>query len=228
MKFMRGKYKRICLALLVAAAAILPLSAHEYFPSLTLSYGPMFESKWWTGADISASIFFEKDSGAKELVTTTPELDRLKAEMDARTVVRQPMLVPYILTVNAQERTFLSDHLGEVEAIGFDAEEFGGTSFKISAVPLDLQDIDLGAFFADLFTEVGSLRGIRLSELLRDRIAMTACKHAVKGGMLLTDSEKEKLFSMLHGDLGLKCPHGRPVCIRLTKTEIEKMFKRIV
>lgn len=154
--------------------------------------------------------------------------DRLKAEMDARTVVRQPMLVPYILTVNAQERTFLSDHLGEIEAIGFDAEEFGGTSFKISAVPLDLQDIDLGAFFADLFAEVGSLRGIRLSELLRDRIAMTACKHAVKGGMLLTDSEKEKLFSMLHGDLGLKCPHGRPVCIRLTKTEIEKMFKRIV
>ena len=86
----------------------------------------------------------------------------------------------------------------------------------------DLRDI------ADLFAEVGSLRGIRLSELLRDKIAMTACKHAVKGGMLLTDSEKEKLFSMLHGDLGLKCPHGRPVCIRLTKTEIEKMFKRIV
>lgn len=84
MKFMRGKYKRICLALLVASAAILPLSAHEYFPSLTLSYGPMFESKWWTGADISASIFFEKDSGAKKLVTTTPELDRLKAEKAAR------------------------------------------------------------------------------------------------------------------------------------------------
>ena len=81
---MRGKYKRICLALLAAAAAILPLSAHEYFPSLTLSYGPMFESKWWTGADISASIFFEKDSGAKEIITTTSELDRLKAEKAAR------------------------------------------------------------------------------------------------------------------------------------------------
>lgn len=81
---MRGKYKRICLALLAAAAAILPLPAHEYFPSLTLSYGPMFESKWWTGADISASIFFEKDSGAKELDTTTPELERLKAEKEAR------------------------------------------------------------------------------------------------------------------------------------------------
>ena len=154
--------------------------------------------------------------------------DRLKAEMDARQVMRQPMLVPYILTANAEEHAFLSEHLSEVEAIGFDIEEFGACSFKISTVPLDLRDIDLGTFFADLFAEVGSLRGIRLSDLLRDKIAMTACKHAVKGGMLLTDSEKEKLFAMLHGDMGLKCPHGRPVCVRLTKTEVEKMFKRIV
>ena len=154
--------------------------------------------------------------------------DRLKAEMDARNVMRQPMLVPYILTANAEEHAFLSEHLSEVESIGFDIEEFGGGSFKISTVPLDLRDIDIGAFFADLLAEVGSLRGIRLSDLLRDKIAMTACKHAVKGGMLLTDAEKEKLFSMLHGDMGLKCPHGRPVCVRLTKTEVEKMFKRIV
>ena len=64
--------------------------------------------------------------------------------------------------------------------------------------------------------------------MLRDKIAMTACKHAIKGGMALTDSEKEKLFAMLRGDMGLKCPHGRPVAVKLTKYEIEKMFKRIV
>ena len=91
-----------------------------------------------------------------------------------------------------------------------------------------MQEIDLKGFFDDLLGEVGSLKGIRLTQLLRDKIAMTACKHAVKGGMMLTDSEKEKLFEMLHGDMGLKCPHGRPVAVRLTKYEIEKMFKRIV
>ena len=154
--------------------------------------------------------------------------DRLKAEMDERKVMRQPMLVPYILTVNAEEFAFLSEHREAIEAIGFEIEEFGGTNFKVTAVPFDLRDMDLEAFFSELSAEVGSLRGIRLSDLLRDKIAMTACKHAVKGGMLLTDSEKEKLFAMLHGDMGLKCPHGRPVCVRLTKTEVEKMFKRIV
>lgn len=154
--------------------------------------------------------------------------DRLRAEMQARKVVRQPMLVPYIVQVNREEGQFLAENLSKIAEIGFDIEEFGEGNFKISSVPLDLQDIDLKSFFDELLGEVGSLRGIRLSELLRDKIAMTACKHAVKGGMMLTDAEKQKLFDMLHGDMGLKCPHGRPVAVRLGKTEIEKMFKRIV
>lgn len=154
--------------------------------------------------------------------------DRLRREMEERKVIRQPMLVPYVLNVNAEEFAFLSENMDTITAIGFEIEEFGAGSFKISAVPLDLQDIDLGAFFCELLKEVGSLRAIKLSDLLRDKIAMTACKHAIKGGMMLTDSEKEKLFEMLRGDMGLKCPHGRPIAVKLTKYEIEKMFKRIV
>lgn len=154
--------------------------------------------------------------------------DRLRREMEERKVIRQPMLVPYVLNVNAEEFAFLSENMDTITAIGFEIEEFGAGSFKISAVPLDLQDIDLGAFFSELLKEVGSLRAIKLSDLLRDKIAMTACKHAIKGGMMLTDSEKEKLFEMLRGDMGLKCPHGRPIAVKLTKYEIEKMFKRIV
>ena len=138
------------------------------------------------------------------------------------------MLVPYVLNLNREEAAFFAEHLDQILSIGFEIEEFGAGSFKISAVPLDLQDIDLPSFFDELLGQVGGLRGIRLSEVLRDKIAMTACKHAIKGGMSLTESEKEKLFEMLHGDMGLKCPHGRPIAVRLSKYEIEKMFKRIV
>lgn len=154
--------------------------------------------------------------------------DKLKEETENRTVVRQPMLVPYVLNLNREEFLFLFEQRALLEEIGFDMEEFGTNCFKVSSVPMDLQGMDIDAFFQEILKEVGSLRAIKLSDLLRDKLAMAACKHAVKGGMELTDSEKEKLFEMLHGDLGLKCPHGRPVAVRLTKTEIEKMFKRIV
>jgi DNA mismatch repair protein MutL len=70
------------------------------------------------------------------------------------------------------------------------------------------------------------LRAIKLTDILKDKIAMAACKAAVKGGMDLTQDEIDRLFVMIDGNMGLKCPHGRPVVTKLTKTELEKMFKR--
>lgn len=192
----------------------------------------VFENAVYKGSLFNTYLIYEEGDNAYIIDQHAAHerliFDRLKAEMDARKVVSQPMLVPYILTLNREEGAFFAEHLATIREIGFDIEEFGGGSFKISAVPLDLQDIDLSAFFADVLAEVGTLRAIKLSELLRDKLAMTACKHAVKGGMLLTDAEQQALFAMLHGDMGLKCPHGRPVAVRMTKTEIEKLFKRIV
>lgn len=192
----------------------------------------VFENAVYKGSLFNTYLIYEEGDNAYIIDQHAAHerliFDRLKAEMEARKVVSQPMLVPYILTLNREEGAFFAEHLATIREIGFDIEEFGGGSFKISAVPLDLQDIDLSAFFADVLAEVGTLRAIKLSELLRDKLAMTACKHAVKGGMLLTDAEQQALFAMLHGDMGLKCPHGRPVAVRMTKTEIEKLFKRIV
>ncbi len=143
-------------------------------------------------------------------------------------VPRQGMLVPYILDLNAVEASFISDNLMLIRSMGFDIEPFGVTAFRVNEVPLDLQDIDLGAFFGELLKNLDGLKAIKLTDVLRDKIAMTACKHAVKGGMSLTEAERNRLIEMLKGDVGLKCPHGRPVCVKMTKSQIEKMFKRIV
>lgn len=192
----------------------------------------IFENAVYRGCLFNTYLIYEEGDNAYIIDQHAAHerliFDRLCTEAEKRKVVQQPLLVPYVLNVNREEFAFLAENAENIRRIGFEMEEFGLGSFKISAVPLDLQDIDLGSFFEELLSEVGSLCGIRLTEVLRDRIAMTACKHAVKGGMLLTDSEKEKLFEMLHGDMGLKCPHGRPIAVKMTKYEIEKMFKRIV
>ena len=154
--------------------------------------------------------------------------DRLKAQMANRNVVRQPMLLPFELEVNAFEASFIREQLLNIQEMGFDVSENENNTFMVTAIPADLQNIDLKAFFNSILGDLHTYRAIKLEEILKDRLASTACKSAVKGGMDLTQAEAESLLVQMDGDFGLKCPHGRPVVVKMTRTQLEKMFKRIV
>lgn len=153
--------------------------------------------------------------------------NRLKKQMSERKVLQQPMLVPYEIPVNVAEKEFLSSHLKELEEMGFALEE-RGNHFEVSAIPLDLQHIDLTVFFHEILGDISGFKAIRLVDILKDKLASAACKAAVKGGMDLTREEIDALFALMDGDMGLKCPHGRPVVVKMTKIDLEKMFKRII
>jgi DNA mismatch repair protein MutL len=138
------------------------------------------------------------------------------------------MLVPYQFHLTPSEDAFLYDCMPALREMGFDIEESGLDRFTIKAVPLDLQTISFEDFFGQFLRELSGLQKIKLESILKDKLAMMACKAAVKGGMRLTDEEAKQLIIDMDGDASLKCPHGRPAVIVLTKYELEKMFKRIV
>ena len=154
--------------------------------------------------------------------------NRLQAAMDARAVRSQPMLVPFVLSLNGQEFAFLEKNFGVLHELGFEVEEFGDASVRVTAVPADLKDVDLAAFFGEVLSSMESLRAIRLADILKDKLATAACKAAVKGGETLTLDEVRALLQEMDGDTGMKCPHGRPAVVRMKKSEFEKLFKRIV
>ena len=154
--------------------------------------------------------------------------DRLKEAWETRSVASQPMLIPFVLTLNGQEFAFLEKNFSVLREIGFEIEEFDDTSVRVSAVPADLMEIDLNAFFHDVLSSMESLRAIRLVDLLKDKLATAACKAAVKGGESLSLQEVRALIEQMDGDTGMKCPHGRPAVVKMKKSEFEKLFKRIV
>ena len=154
--------------------------------------------------------------------------DRLREKIEQRKIDRQILLEPYLFTANVEEAEFIETNIRVIRSLGFDIEPFGTSAYKVDEVPVDLQNINIEDFFNEILSNVKGLSEIKLVDILKDKIAMTACKHAIKGGMKLTDEEIEQLFLMLKGNVGLKCPHGRPVCVLLEKKDIEKMFKRIV
>ncbi len=154
--------------------------------------------------------------------------DRLKDKMKKRIIITQPMLMPFEIRLNAFESGFIREQMDSILEMGFNLYESEQNCFAVSEVPMDLQHIDLNRFFNDILSEVNVYRGIKLEDLVKDKLASAACKAAVKGGMDLSREEIDELFAMMDGNMGLKCPHGRPVVVQMTKKQLEKLFKRIV
>ena len=154
--------------------------------------------------------------------------NKLKDHMENRRIRQQPMLIPFEMKLNAFEGDFIRERMDDITEMGFDIRDAGNNLFQISAVPVDLKEIDLASFMHGILGYINEYRKIKLADLLKDKLASAACKAAVKGGMDLTQDEIESLFELMDGDMGLKCPHGRPVVVRMSKKELEKKFKRIV
>ncbi len=154
--------------------------------------------------------------------------DGLMSKLKERSIVKQPLLIPYIFNVNPSEAQFLESNVKILRALGFGIAPFGSGAFRIDEIPVDLQEIDVNAFIDEVLSHIDGYKSVKVEDVLKEKLAMTACKHAIKGGMRLTDQEVDALFKMIDGNTGLKCPHGRPVCVTLSKKDVEKMFKRIV
>jgi len=139
----------------------------------------------------------------------------------------QPLLLPYIFDVNDLEKTLIEDNLNVFFELGFEVEQFGNNSYKITAVPSILSGINLFEFLLDALQNLSKISAT--NEVIKKHFATCACKAAVKSGQVLSDNEIVFLLGeILSSKHTLLCPHGRPICVLLTKNEIEKMFKRIV
>lgn len=155
--------------------------------------------------------------------------DKLKAEYERGDIVVQPMLIPFVLSLNAEDNQILLSNLDAVRSVGFDIEEFGDRTFKISSVPAIVSDIDFNKFFSMFLAEKLNKSKITEAELVKDTLMQMACKSAIKGGDDLTKNEVNILLKQMgQNNIILFCPHGRPVVVKISKTEIEKWFKRIV
>ena len=170
------------------------------------------------------NVYFIDQHAAHERIL----YDKLIKKQDERNLSVQPMLVPFVLTFSAIEFNFITSKIDYIKNLGIEVEEFGSNSIRVTALPIDLVNIDIDKFFNEIIGEMNVLTDDKLPEFITDKIAQKACKSAIKAGDELSDSEINALLDMLKGNIGLKCPHGRPIAVKLTETEIDKWFKRII
>lgn len=143
-------------------------------------------------------------------------------------VASQVLLVPYTVSVSAAEKAQIMENRELLGEIGFDIDDFGDRDIQVRAVPQIMGEPDLRPFFLLSAAELKRLKNAPLSAR-RDAVMQAACKHAVKGGDALSRAEIEALLEQMRvTGAPPNCPHGRPVIIAITRTELEKRFSRIV
>ena len=136
---------------------------------------------------------------------------------------------PTVLHLSPIESETLTKYLEVFEKIGYEIEEFGINSFAIRAIPMNLFGIDEEELFHRLLDELIQKDGYFPPTFILEKLASLSCKAAIKGGQHITKTEMENLMKQMFAlDNPYNCPHGRPTFIRITETELEKKFKRIV
>ena len=141
-------------------------------------------------------------------------------------ITKQPLLIPYEITLNSLELEIVEKSLSYLNSLGFDSEVISN-QLKIYSTPLELTDINFSEYFSLIFSDY-TLRKETIPEIINERLMQKACKSAIKAGMQLDNSEVKSLIRLLNGNVNLKCPHGRPIAVKITKLEIDKWFKRVL
>lgn len=153
--------------------------------------------------------------------------DKLVCDLSAQSLSTQPLLFPFELKLNGLEIKTLLEILPQLNELGIIIEEYGYNEYRVTEVPTELTDLDIQKFFESILGD-NSLKKETREDIIKDKLVQTACKHAIKSGNKLSAPEIDELTRVLSGNIGLKCPHGRPVTIKITRSEMDKWFKRIV
>ena len=141
----------------------------------------------------------------------------------------QQLLTPEIIKLSPVEFALLMDNIDRFSEIGFDIEEFGTMSVSVRAVPVIMGKTDIKRFLTDAIALFDAKNKLTTIDMKRGALITRACKSAIKAGERISETEIRALLDQYDKEgVPLTCPHGRPVMARMTKTEFEKLFKRIV
>lgn len=185
--------------------------------------GVVFDTYWIV--EFEDYIYIMDQHAAHEKVL----YERIMKRLASQEHYSQSVLPPLILTLSSSEEAILQKHMEAFQETGFEVFHFGGSEYALRSVPADLYTVDWKRLFLEMLEDLKESSSNKGPEVMRDRIATAACKAAVKGGNRLSVTEADALIDeLLELDNPYNCPHGRPTMIRISRSEIERKFKRIV
>lgn len=151
-----------------------------------------------------------------------------RKEIEKEGTVQQNLLVPIVLEYPANDAITIRENLNKLETAGISLEEFGQNSFLIRSHPSWFkagQEEEIVKEMIDFLLETNQ---ISIAKFREATAIMMSCKRSIKANHFLTPNEARRLLEDLkYTENPYNCPHGRPVLVKMTNKDMEKMFKRI-
>ncbi len=153
--------------------------------------------------------------------------ETLKENVNKGLGTSQQLLTPYIKKFSPADFELVSSHIELLEQLGFEIEEFGPLTYKFSALPTQVEQSGMDSLTDEVVFEIkNNPKNVLLA---REKVIQAACKHSIKAGYSLAEEQIAALMDdITQMDAIPTCPHGRPIAIALTKSELQKGFKRLV
>lgn len=185
--------------------------------------GQVFETYWLV--EYGDKLYIIDQHAAHEKVNFERMMKRLREKKPASQYLNPPIL----LTLTADEARVLEEHMSYFEQLGYVISSLGDRDYSISAIPTDLPELGKKELLLEILDKLTDEAGMTTPDTIYDKIASMSCKAAVKGNNRLSLMEADALIGeLLTLENPYACPHGRPTIISMSKTELEKKFKRIV
>ena len=154
--------------------------------------------------------------------------EHLKKKYYDKESLAQMLLTPVNVELTYQEIKIAGEKKEFFEKLGFIFEDFGHNSVIVRSVPFMSDSCDVRELFLEALDYVSSSNKTDVNMLAEETLYRIACKAAVKANRKLDNAEIKELVSELQSfENPYTCPHGRPTVLKLTRYEIEKMFKRV-
>ncbi len=155
--------------------------------------------------------------------------EELKEGYLKREKLSQMLLSPMILNLDYREKQTVMEHLPKFSLLGFEIEDFGGNAVILNGTPVAADEKVILELILELADAMAEHRQHPIADFEEKALDMIACRGAIKANKKMTYPEildlVKKVMAMESRGV-VSCPHGRPICVTISKTEIEKMFKR--
>lgn len=149
--------------------------------------------------------------------------EKLKKEYYGTSVSRQQLLVPIRINLDPRERELIFENMDYFTEFGFEIDEFDENEVVIRSVPVMNFRDSTENIFRNI---IKNLKENKETDIRESIIISMSCKGAIKANEKLSISEMETIIKKLHEIGKYTCPHGRPIIVKITLNDLEKLFKR--